>query len=121
MGDRGNIVIRTNGTNLFLYTHWRGCCIGSIAHAALSKRERWSDPGYLARIVFQEMIGNDTSTLGFAISADGPPDNEHDFLVLECDSGHVLRCKAKNRKIGAEAERWTFLDFIAAKPIEDWN
>ena len=79
MGDRGNIEIKQPGADdsLFLYTHWRGSSVCEILADALAKGGRWSDPSYLTRIIFQEMIGDDDTTTGFGISVGSIEDNEH--------------------------------------------
>ena len=79
MGDRGNIEIKQPGADdsLFLYTHWRGSSVCEILADALAKGGRWSDPSYLTRIIFQEMIGDDDTTTGFGISVGNIEDNEH--------------------------------------------
>lgn len=119
MGDRGNIVIRNQGSDIFLYTHWQGSALGSIAHEALARKERWDHPVYLARIVFQAMVGPDTSPIGFGIGT-APPDNDHAFLVLDCASQRVLQCPMVCDKVGPPTQSWSFADFIAAPPITDW-
>lgn len=73
MGDRGNIIIEADGETfphpVFFYTHWCGSSLPAILKAALKKgKERWDDPAYLARVLFQQMIGNDSDITGFGIS-----------------------------------------------------
>ena len=53
MGDRANVVIDDNGSQVYLYTHWRGTELPEIVRKALTKNQRWDDPQYLSRIVFQ--------------------------------------------------------------------
>ena len=92
MGDRGNIEVKQIGADdsVFLYTHWRGCQIKGILADALAKGGRWSDPSYLTRIIFQEMIGTDDTTTSYGISVGQPDDNEHDIPLVhwvETDHG----------------------------------
>jgi len=59
MGDRANICIREGEEKVYLYSHWGGEELYKIAHQALQKKWRWNDPAYLARIIFDVMIGDD--------------------------------------------------------------
>lgn len=55
--------------SIFLYTHWNGTGLEKTLAKALDRaRDRWSDPIYLARTIFTDMIGDDKSTTGFGIS-----------------------------------------------------
>lgn len=94
MGDRGNIVVLDslypqNG-QVFLYTHWGGSELESYAITALKKNDRWDDSQYLARIVFQAMVGTDEGTTGFGITST-IGDNEYDLLVLDTASQRMFR------------------------------
>tara|TARA_B100000929_G_scaffold171085_1_gene135544 strand:+ start:280 stop:696 length:417 start_codon:yes stop_codon:yes gene_type:complete len=84
MGDRGNIEIKQPHAedSVFLYTHWRGCQIKGILADALAKGGRWSDPSYLTRIIFQEMIGDNDTTTSFGISVGQPDDNEYPIPLV---------------------------------------
>lgn len=69
MGDRGNIVLRSNGEEVWLYSHWNGSFLPEILEAAMKRgKGRWDDPSYLARIIFSEMIRDDINgETGFGI------------------------------------------------------
>ena len=58
MGDRRNVVVEFNSKNsVALYTHWSGTELPQIVANALARgRARWTDPTYLTRIIFSEMI-----------------------------------------------------------------
>ena len=97
MGDRANVGIRSCGEEVWLYTHWLGSDLPEIVAAALDKgRDRWDQAEYLARIVFQAMLGEDKGNTGFGIWT-SPPDNEHDLIVLDVDAQLVLTFKASSR------------------------
>jgi len=93
MGDRGNIVIREEPSWLkpeigsheavFLYGHWSGHDLPEIVRTGLTRgRERWTDGQYLARIMFEELVGSARGgATGFGI-ASRLHDNEYDLLVL---------------------------------------
>jgi hypothetical protein len=85
MGDRGNVVLNYgDGKKVYLYTHWSRYKIGSDLQAALKRGvSRWDDPPYLARIIFQELLGGDGGTTGFGIDVflgDGDETAELDLL-----------------------------------------
>lgn len=86
MGDRGNIVARqakgTNRNDVWFYTHWSGSEREETVREALSLNERWDDPSYLARIIFDKLTGGDASTTGFGISTT-LQDNEHPICVVD--------------------------------------
>src|SRR6267142_6347765 len=71
MGDRANVFVKedTSGEGVFLYTHWGGRDLPKLVQEVLSLRERWSDPSYLARMIFSRMIkGEERGTTGYGIS-----------------------------------------------------
>lgn len=79
MGDRGNIYVADAG--VYLYTHWDGSNLPIVVKRTLQREERWDDPPYLARILFQELIGDDKEATGYGIS-DMIGDNEHPIVEL---------------------------------------
>lgn len=118
MGDRANIVIENDGecfkAPLFIYTHWRGYEIKSILRNTLERgRGRWSDPPYLARIIFSEMIKD--SVLD---------ENGYGLSNVYCDGSYNLLCvnikEQKVRERGSHSNpdakvinEWTFEEFAA--------
>ena len=91
MGDRSNIVVvQPDNSRVWLYGHWMGEDNYRVAGAVLSKRLRWNDPAYLARMLFENMIegGYDKET-GFGISTT-MQDNEYPIVVLRPDQTVVL-------------------------------
>jgi hypothetical protein len=71
MGDRGNVqIINPDDDSVYLYTHWQGSELGKIVKKSLATeraRARWHDASYLARIIFQDMVGDDQTEYGFGI------------------------------------------------------
>lgn len=66
MGARAQVKIADTGT--FLYTHWGSGEITEDVRKALSRRQRWGDPEYLTRIIFDQMVGSQQGTeTGFGI------------------------------------------------------
>lgn len=92
MGDRGNIKLVGElnfPREAYLYTHWGGSDMKQILAEALEKsRSRWDDGSYLARVIFQTLIGKDDGVTGFGLSTE-PGDNEHPFLVVDVDANQV--------------------------------
>jgi hypothetical protein len=94
MGDRGNIVIRaeseTNTSDVWFYTHWSGYNIKAIVALALARKQRWDDPSYLARIVFDTLTaGQHGDSAGFGIST-LLGDNEYPIIVINCPGQNVM-------------------------------
>lgn len=84
MGDRANVaVVQPDKTRVYLYTHWNGTELVETVHAALSRKVRWDNEAYLARIVFCSMVQEDVGgETGYGIST-GLCDNEHPIIVLD--------------------------------------
>ncbi len=112
MGDRGQVHIKDegNGKGVWLYTHWGASDLVEVVQAALAKKWRWNDPDYLARIIFDEMIGaNQGDETGFGIASDGPHGDEWRIIEIDCkgDSVTVL----DNEVVVIKT---TFEDFLTA-------
>ena len=125
MGDRANIVVLqpkgekvkqvtdallANGRErIYLYSHWGGSKLPHVLQNVLSRRARWDDDAYLTRMIFCAMVkGDEESETGYGIST-SPPDNEHDYLVVDCDTQTVSRVKEKDGKV---VKKWDFEKFI---------
>lgn len=96
MGDRANIVVYEPQAGadpheaVFLYTHWSGYELPATLKAGLERgTDRWEDAPYLARILFQEMIGSDRRTTGYGIST-RMGDNSYPLLVVDVARGFVV-------------------------------
>lgn len=70
MGDRANVIVKTGGEQVCLYSHWGGTELPQTLRAAMIRgKSRWDDPQYLARIIFCEMAkGHEMDTTGLGIS-----------------------------------------------------
>lgn len=120
MGDRGNIVIRGGGSQVFLYTHWEGSEIAETARAALAFRTRWDDPQYLARIVFDVLKHGHDGTTGFGITSN-LHDNGHPLLIIDCDKQQVFLesdDRSDFRKVGPDARPLSFEDFVTLEEVD---
>lgn len=98
MGDRRNVELVYNSRNpdtephsVFLYTHWHGSDLPNIIADALNSkqgRNRWTDPTYLARIIFTNMVKADgiyeDGETGFGISP-FESDKNHRTIVIDLD------------------------------------
>ena len=119
MGDRANIVIDDGGSRVFLYTHGAGFDLPAVLQAALARRLRWSDPQYLARIIFQQMLRGDMGETGFGISA-VIHDNSYPLLIVDC-AKQAVRIEAERRgKIHGSGKEFSFEDYVILKEV-DWN
>jgi len=119
MGDRANIILKqyNEDTPLFLYTHWCGHELPRTLQEALARRQRWDDPTYLARIIFDTMIGNDQGgETGFGIST-SLGDNEYNFLYVNVPEQTVSLIgtggtREKHMLDGAVIDTWSFADYV---------
>lgn len=114
MGDRGQIGVRLHdGSEIYLYTHWEGSEIFETCQRSLRKEWRWDDGAYLARIIFDDLVGGERGTeTGFGISTYimGP---EHQIPLVDTNTGivHVLD------ENGVPTGEWYFIrDFIKLPP-----
>ena len=95
MGDRCNVVVRQESfpaadkdgnklvNDVWYYMHWGGDSYVDKVKAAIRKEWRWTDHGYLARIIFDELVaGNSGTETSFGISTQ-MADNEHPILVVD--------------------------------------
>lgn len=65
MGDRAMAEIKTEDGSLFVYTHWRGDTLPSMAkEAILFAKPRWSDEPYAVKIIVDQLTkgGRDEET-----------------------------------------------------------
>ncbi len=86
MGDRANVILKSNGEQVCLYTHWYGTELPKTVQTALVRgKSRWEDFQYLSRIVFCEMIqGSVMSETGFGISQT-IGDGANKVIIIDCD------------------------------------
>lgn len=62
MGCRGQVKVVSECVNhhdVYLYTHWGAEELPETVKRGLAKKWRWDDACYLARIIFDEIIGAD--------------------------------------------------------------
>jgi hypothetical protein len=106
MGDRGNVVIyqdKAMPCPIVFYSHWGGTWLeNDVREAIKSAPGRWTDPSYLARIIFEKItefdcsefpvkgFGTIDSMLGFGIST-WIGDNEHDLVVVDVPAQRIRR------------------------------
>jgi len=98
MGDRANIAIRqSDDTRVYLYTHWGGHDLPFVLRKALSKRMRWNDPAYLARIIFCQLVnGHEEQETGFGIST----------MICDNDCYPILLVDSENQTIQLLKYSW---------------
>lgn len=100
---------------MFFYSHWGGSRLPETVAEALDRgRGRWSDPSYLARIIFAEMIKGDVlGETGYGISSQ-PTDTG--------DGHRIVNVNVKDRVVRLEAgdlftsEPFTFDEFVKNRP-----
>lgn len=106
MGARAQVKIEDEG--VFLYTHWGSGEIEDDVRKALQRRQRWTDPEYLARIIFSQMTkGQEEGETGFGIGTSQHGDI--DVLI-------TLNCSTQTIKVQdiweKTEEEYTFTGFI---------
>lgn len=71
MGNRANVYVHDGeAPGVYLYTHDGADELVDTVRAALSRKQRWDDDPYLARIIFNAMTkGYEDGDTGFGISA----------------------------------------------------
>ena len=118
MGDRGNIVVREGKDEVWFYSHWSGSSIGDVVKEALSRRQRWDDAPYLARIVFDTLTqGEHGGETGFGIW-NGVCDNEHDIVVVDVAKQKVEVYDAGNPEARGTPLRSTSFEAYAFPKVE---
>lgn len=91
MGDRANIKVITYEYEpaVYFYTHWNAKEVPETVQKALAKRWRWTDGAYLARIVYDTLVGEDFgSETGYGISSH-IGDNGHPIFVIDVPKQQV--------------------------------
>jgi hypothetical protein len=108
MGDRRNIVCEFPQASVAFYTHWAGTeAPGDLKTALMRGRSRWSDPAYLARIIFCAMVEADIQgQTGFGIEAILPGSDAY------CEaSPRDLVVDLAGQLISQGSKSWTFEEF----------
>jgi len=114
MGARTQVFIKDTG--VYLYSHWGSGNILKTVKKALARKQRWSDPEYLARIVFETMIGNNSgSAVGFGVGTTMHSDIDN-LVTIDCKRQVVSY--SVNGKPAAGSEFIDFNDFVADLVME---
>jgi hypothetical protein len=112
MGDRANIVIKADGEvfphDVFFYTHWCGYNIRNVVQSALIKgRGRWSDPAYLARVIFCTLVEEDPDGItGYGLST----------RIGDGDD-NLLDVYMRDKRVRHRGKLWTFEEFVEDKNL----
>lgn len=87
MGDRANILIKSDDEQICLYSHWDGFNLPSVLQSALVRgKDRADDFQYITRIIFNEMTkGNEMGLTGYGITTK-VYDNERDIITFDADA-----------------------------------
>lgn len=110
MGARAQVKIEDEG--VYLYTHWGSGELQEDVRIALSRRQRWQDPEYLARIIFSQMTkGQEAGETGFGIGTSMHGDIEL-LITLDCKS-QKLTIEDVYEKT---SKTFTFSEFIESEP-----
>jgi hypothetical protein len=92
--------------SIYFYAHWDGDeVLARLRASFLNAKDRWDDPPYLARFVFDKMKGDDVGLTGFGISS------------YSCSS-RTLIIDATAKRVIAGVHSWSFEEF-ATEPITE--
>lgn len=91
MGDRVQIAIKDGPEDraVYLYSHSSGADAYVALQQALARRQRWEDSEYLARIIFQQLVGPEITEYGYGIGTARHGDIEHALPVLDCSKQRI--------------------------------
>lgn len=105
MGARAQVRIQMDSSeSVYLYTHWGAPSLDTDVREALRKgQDRWDDPEYLARIVFQEMLHGDNGNTGYGIGTSEHGDIEYLITLTE------------NQIVKIGEDEYSFKEFITMK------
>lgn len=103
MGDRGNIVVKSDDGTIHFYTHWSGYELPEIVANGLKRgRNRWGDEPYLNRILFSELIKDDVEgETGYGIS------------ISMGDGGTEVYVNHSSQTVDYDGEESTFEAFVS--------
>lgn len=89
MGDRVQVLVQPIG--VYLYSHWAGESVQGVVSDALRRgKGRWTDPEYLARIIFCEMVKKDIDgETGYGIGTEEHGDLNAPTVTVDCDAQEV--------------------------------
>lgn len=111
MGDRGHIHIADTG--VYLYTHWEATELPETLARVLSRGARLNDPSYLARIIFDEMVGDDQGgETDYGIDT-APQGDAWRILTVDCSERTVTFDRDRSYS-DDEGESYSFEEFIEA-------
>ena len=85
MGARAQV--RVKDTVVLLYTHWGSSTLIKDIKKAIARRQRWDDPEYLTRIIFETMIVNQKAIgeeTGFGIGTSEHCDLDYNPIIVDC-------------------------------------
>ena len=88
MGMRQNIkMIYSKGSPVYLYSHWNGGAdvnqspLARVVREAITRRQRWDDESYLARIIVSTILKGDINgEVGYGIA---PYPMDEEFPTIE--------------------------------------
>ena len=109
MSDKRQIhVTYPNGQKIYFYTHNGGYTLPRVVAEALNTaRDHWSDPSYLARVVFNQMTADDpTGITGYGIAT------EYEDSDYANDDIHLHLSFGGNGRVGIGEANMTYKDFI---------
>lgn len=110
---------------VWLYRHYDGYFTPDRVRKALARKERWTDPSYLTRIIFCEMMDMDFKTMknsaGFGITSVGPQGDIQYLVTVNIPKQTVGINYGFGLSENEFKQEWTFKEFIEDNFPEDYN
>jgi hypothetical protein len=112
MGTSSQVCLETEDGPLYFYKHYDGRRVMVDVQKALSMKLRWDDSHYLARIIFEQMISENTDKeCGYGIGLREMP-NISLLVIVDCERKEVT-VKKNTLKF-----KMSFDQYIKAEVIE---
>ena len=90
MGTRGQVCVRGNHGDVYLYRHFDAQNLLNDVYVGLSYGQRWDDGDYIARMIFEQMIsGNNDKVYSFGICTHQHSDIDL-LVIVDCKKQEVI-------------------------------
>lgn len=112
MGDRAQVLVEDEG--VYLYSHWGGSQIEDMVRTALANEQRWFDPEYLGRIIFDVISSRASEYTGAGIGTT-PHGDIHTLVRVNCADQTVV--VEAGYDVDLATETYSFQSFVDAEEV----
>jgi len=121
MGARAQVLIKDTGVCLYDHSGAADDALIEVVHTAISRGKRWDDPGYLAAIIFRELVKDGANSLDDSDSLGIDTFQHTDIQLLvtvDCDSKIIMvdRNPMADDETKHELSQCSFEDFSTLGP-----